>query len=301
MAVSVGVIIPAFRRVESLLTTLRVVLACHPRPAEVLVWVNEGVGAMAATADAVEAAFGSDVKVFRSVENLGPGGARHAMLQRATVPWVASFDDDSFPLDEDYFGRIEAIAEAFPEADLHFSAIDEATVGAPVFTAPGPCWAGGFVGCGCVYRRSAYLRLAGYVPLPLAYGCEESDVSLQLVAGGGRLLFHPGLRVRHEADLSRHGSAAVNCASLQNLALLAFLRYPVMAWPLAVSQVANRALYLMRRGRRAGLLAGLWGIPALCWRHRARRQPVPWAALAQWRALIREPIPVRAAGGGGEG
>lgn len=153
-------------------------------------------------------------------------------------------------------------------------------------------WAADFSGGACVYRRSAFLATTGYVPLPLAYGMEEVDFAVRLRAQGGRILQTSWLRVFHDTDRQRHSSPAVTAASIANIALLTYLRYPPFYWPVGLGQIFNRVRWLIPHGRRAGICSGLAAIPSHCWRHRHFRQVVSLAAIRSYFQLRRQSVPV---------
>ena len=100
------------------------------------------------------------------------------------------------------------------------------------------------------------------MPLRDAYNMEEVDFALRLHARGGKVLGTQWLRVFHDTDRARHADPAVTAASIANLALLAFLRYPVHLWTIGAAQCANRIQWL------------------------------PSAAIRSYFALRRQPIPV---------
>ena len=55
------------------------------------------------TRGALQPRFGDAVRWFSSDATQGPGGGRNRLIREARSPIVASFDDDSWPLDADYF------------------------------------------------------------------------------------------------------------------------------------------------------------------------------------------------------
>jgi len=280
-------IVTGYRRVDDLLRTLRNLHACEPAPAEILVHIDSG---RHDTAAAVTREF-PGLSVLVSEENIGPGGGRNRMVAAAAHELVASFDDDSYPIDRDYFARLEQEFHRFPDAwvmaaqvfHLH-EAIEPDTTASE--------WVADFTGCGCAYRRARYLQVGGYVPLPTAYGMEEVDFGLRLHALGGRVLRSGRLRVFHHTDLSHHADPMITSASIVNLALLAYLRYPVSMWAIGVAQCANRVQWLFRHGRRRGVWRGLMSIPAAITEHRRERDPLPGRAVRSFLALRRAPRPV---------
>ena len=131
-----------------------------------------------------------------------------------------------------------------------------------------------FAAGGVVLCRSDFLAVGGFVPLAVAYGMEEEDLSLRLINRGKTVLTSPWLRIFHDTDLSHHRAARVTSGSIANLALLAWLRYPLAYWPYGGLQVLNRVVWCLRVGRIAGIVQGLASIPAHVGRHRHLRQPV---------------------------
>jgi GT2 family glycosyltransferase len=271
----VSVVIPTYRRRLKLGVAISKILNCRPAPVEIIVHVDAGD---VETEPWLRAEFPA-VRVLQSTDRMGPGGGRNKLVEAARSEIVASFDDDSYPLDTDYFARLSEVFSRRPDAAVVASQIVHR--GEPVpdaAAAVGPSVL--FVGCGVAYRRHVFLECGGYVPLAMAYGIEEVDLAIRLACRRRNIYFSPWLRVFHDTDLSHHGSAAITAASIANLALLAYLRYPISYWPYGSMQVINRVLWLMRARRLRGIAAGLCGIPAHIWRHRRFRETVSSSGLA---------------------
>ena len=64
-----------------------------------------------------------DVRVLRSNEQVGPGGGRNKLMSAAQFEFVASFDDDSYPIDSDYFARARNVFDRFPDASVICAAL----------------------------------------------------------------------------------------------------------------------------------------------------------------------------------
>ena len=280
--VEASVVIPTRNRTDALLRTINRILACEPAPAEVLVHVD---GGDSGSAEAVHRHF-TTVKLTQGTERIGPGGGRNLLVSAARHDIVASFDDDSFPLDSGYFARL---------ADTFARDAKVAVVSAQIFhRGESPREAreavrpsADFVACGCAFRRSAFEAVGGFVPLSPAYGMEESDFALRVHAAGYAIVSDAALRVYHDTDLGHHESAEVTKASLRNLALLAYLRYPPILWWLGAAQVARRVAWLIAHGRLDGLMSGLVTIPAHLHRYRAYRRPVSARDVRGWIAARR--------------
>jgi GT2 family glycosyltransferase len=282
----ISAIVTAYERIEQTLATLRVIQNCIPPPAETLVHIDAN---QIACENALRDAFPT-VRILRSDTQVGPGGGRNKLVAGARFEFVASFDDDSYPIDSNYFARALEIFEKFPEASLVCAALYHAgeSIGLDARTAQ---WTADFSGGACIFRRKAFLDAGGYVPLPVAYGMEEVDLAIRLHSHGGKILTTPWLRVFHNTDLKRHRDPRVTAGSIANLALLAYLRYPVSMWGIGLGQCANRLLWLLRNGRRRGIVKGVTMIPGHVWTNHQYRLPVSGKVMRSYLALRRAPIP----------
>lgn len=286
IAAGVSVMVTAFDRADQTIDTLRRIAACEPRPEQILVHVDDN---RTAVADALRMAQ-PDAEVLVSATRVGPGGGRNRMVAAAAGDLVASFDDDSYPLDGDYFARARDVFQRFSDASVVTARVihaHEPMVPAETTAA----WIGDFSGGACVYRREHYLDSGGYLPLAMAYGMEEVDLALRLHARGRRVLRTEWLRVYHDTDLARHADAEVTAASLTNIVLLAYLRYPVHLWGIGFLQLINRLQWLLRHGRSRGVMRGLTSAIPHALAHRAERTPMPASAVRSYLGLRRHEQP----------
>jgi GT2 family glycosyltransferase len=280
--VDVTAIMPAHVRVQETLNSLARIHACHPAPAEILVYVD---GANEALIGQIKKAF-PEVTILASTGILGPGGARNHLLRAASHELIASFDDDSHPVDGDFFAILLKEFEHHPRAAMFAANVHErsrpedASLTAVRRTAS-------FVGCGCAYRRSTFLETSGYVPLPLAYGMEEVDLAMRLHSMDKVILQSPNLRVYHDTSLANRDASEVNAAVTSNAALLVFLRYPVVLWPLGILQMARTILDLVKQKRVSGIWSGIMNIPRVCADHRGHRKPLSTGATLSYLKLRR--------------
>lgn len=285
MRQGISVIVTAYERLEQTLATLRIIQSCVPPPEEILVHVDAN---QLRIEDAIRNAFPT-IHILDSGDQVGPGGGRNKLVNAAQCDFIASFDDDSYPIDSDYFARAQQIFEKFPDASLVCAALYHAgeSIGLDERSAR---WTADFSGGACIFRRQAFIDAGGYVPLPVAYGMEEVDLAIRLHSRGGRILTTPWLRVFHNTDLKRHADPTVTAGSIANLALLAYLRYPVSLWGIGVGQCANRLVWLLRHGRRRGIWKGVSMIPSHLRANRHYRLPVSKRAVQSYLALRRAPI-----------
>jgi len=284
-AVPVSAIVTAYKRIPQTIETIKRLQVCVPRPDEILVHVDAQERDCEA---AIRNAF-PEIKLIVSSESIGPGGGRNKLIKEAKNEFVASFDDDSYPIDEDYFARILILFEKFPNASILTAAIYHLgeSVKPDLHLAD---WSADFVGCGCVYRKQDFLRSAGYVPLTIAYSMEEVDLALRYRAAGMNILYSSWLRIHHDTRLIHHSRAPIVAGSIANLALLAFLRYPVILWPLGILQCLNRVRYLMTRGSFDGILQGIFMIPSHCWSKRSFRKVIGYSIVKSYRNHRKAPV-----------
>lgn len=280
----ISAIVTAYERIDQTVNTLRIIESCTPKPDEILVHVDDN---RIECESAIRNAF-PHVTVLMSGERVGPGGGRNKLIGAAHHDLVASFDDDSYPIDSDYFGRALHLFDRFPDAAIAGATLYHAGE-AIALDEQKAQWTADFSGGACVFRREAFLDAGGYVPLPIAYGMEEADLALRLHANGGKILSTSWLRVFHDTDLARHAEPHVTAGSIANLALLAYLRYPVALWSIGVWQCAKRVLWLLRHGRRRGIWRGLTMIPGHLRAYRGFRLTVSNRAVRSYLALRRSP------------
>ncbi|MFO1066390.1 MAG: glycosyltransferase [Pirellulales bacterium] len=279
--VPVSVVIPTWRRTDQLVLTIQKILAQVPQPEEILVQVDAGDSE---TSKRLREEFPVQVRVEENSVTQGPGGSRNLLVRRSKNEVIASFDDDSFPTSMGYFERLLRFFDNYPRAAV--LGVQAYAQGEAAPTCRDSTFESrSFENCAAAFRRSALLEVAGFVPLRYAYGMEESDLALQLFDKGWEVFFTCSLLVYHDTDLNRHGDTRINSAHISNVALLGFLRYPLVSLPWIIPQTASRILYAIRERRFQGIGAGIVNIPKLCWKYRNYRQPVSGKTLKKVRSI----------------
>jgi GT2 family glycosyltransferase len=193
-AARVTVVLITRDRRTSLLRTLAELRELPERPPVVVV----DNGSRDGTADAVRAAF-PEVRVLRPGRNLGAPG-RTLGVRAARTPYVAFADDDSWwasgALDRaadhlDAAPRLALLAARIlvgPERRLDPVCRDMAASPLPrAGDLPGPSVLG-FVACGAVVRRAAFLAVGGFSPVLFFLG-EETVLAQDLAAAGWGLAY----------------------------------------------------------------------------------------------------------------
>lgn len=282
------VIIPTYNRLPKLLETLDKIINCNPRPAEIIIHID---GNDNTTEEGLKSRNFQGIKLIKSATQLGPGGGRNIAIAHATHPIIASFDDDSYPLDTDYFERLTKIFDSFPTAAILVAKIfhlHETILPAQ----PTSRWVSDFIGCGCAYRKEIFQQTSGYVNLPVAYGMEEVDLSLRLHDMGWNIIESSLLRVFHNTQLEHHQDPQITAASIANQILLTYLRYPIPFWWLGIGQCISRIFWLIRHGRTSGILAGLIIIPKLIRKYYQHRQVISASSLLSYLRLRRNTVSI---------
>jgi GT2 family glycosyltransferase len=244
-------------------------------------------GSTDGTAEQVRRYF-PDVDLVALGKNIGVG-ARNVGVRRAQTPYVAFADDDSWWAP----GASAAAAEVF-DAHPRLAVLaarmlvgEEQTVDpvcslmqhSPLGTAedlPGPSVLG-FLACGVVVRRSAFL-LAGGFDEDLFFMGEEEKLALDLASAGWGLAYVDQVVAHHHPAGQRNGRRRATRQG-RNRLLTAVMRRP---W----SVVARTVLDQMSHGLQgtAGLVAALPRLP----RALVRRQVVP-TSVERARRMLEEP------------
>ena len=275
--VPIAVIIPTYNRGLAVLRALDKIQECDPKPAEIWIHIDLEDGILSRE---LNQRF-PQVRVLTSPIRLGPGGGRHRCLLACSTPFAVSFDDDSYPVDADFFSSVERLFSEHSRVAIFGARIWHRHELAKVHIeslVPFPS----YIGCGYAIRLAAYRQVRGYLARPVPYGMEENDLSLQLFGAGWRIYEAGNLRVFHDTDLKHHNSPEITSGTITNIGLCAFLNYPVVGWGWGLAQVAKIVLCSARMGRIRGICSGIFNIPSDCYRNRRHRNPIAWHSLRKF-------------------
>jgi GT2 family glycosyltransferase len=230
------------------------------------------------------------VQLISLAENLG-AYARNVGVAAVRAPYVAFCDDDSWWLP----GSLDRAAGAFrryPHLGLIAARIivDETGEDDPTCVSmaasplvaprplPGPAVLG-FVGCGAVVRRSAFLEAGGF-ERRLHLGCEEGLLALELASRGWELSYMADVVACHAAQ-PRHEPTRRRLL-VRNALWIAWLRRPL---PGAVRTTARSLGAAARDPRLAvGIGDALRGARWIM----SRRRPVPDEVERSIRTIERQ-------------
>ena len=266
----VAVVVATRNRASALQQTLRRLLALPEQPAVVVVdnASDDGTGEM------VRRSF-PDVRVIELAENAGPA-ARTIGVRHADAPFVAFSDDDSWWA-PGALARAADVLTASPRLGLVAARIlvgsdeREDETCAAMANSPLAGDAGlpgrrvlGFVACGSVVRRSAFLAVGGF-DARFAVGGEERLLAVDLERAGWRLAYVPEVVAHHHPSPERDERGRRQ-AEIRNALWFAWLRRPLPAALRVTIGVARDAL--QDPAGRAGLAGALSGVR---WVARERR------------------------------
>jgi GT2 family glycosyltransferase len=282
---SIAVVVVTRDRRDELLATLRRLEGLPERPAIVVVDNGSRDGTTEAVTDAHPA-----VRLIRTTRDRGPS-ARNLGVAATDADLVAFNDDDSVweP------GALRRAADLFAQhprlalvaarvlvgPDRHLDPTCLAMAESPLPRAadlPGPSVLG-FVACGAVVRRSAFVRCGGF-GRAFGFGGEETPLALVLRDAGWGLAYVDTVVTRHHPSMARD-PAARRRAVLDADLLLPWLRLPIDAALVETARVLRRSGDSRATGR------ALLGLPTRVLRFRDERAPVSRAVLAEWRTLGR--------------
>ena len=204
--------------------------------------------------------------------------ARNVGVEAATTPYVAFADDDSW-WEPGALARAAAILDAHPRlavlagrilvgTDGRPDPVCEAMAASPLGTEadlPGPSVLG-FVACGAVVRRDAFLDAGGFDQV-IGFPGEEEGLALDLADRGWGLAYVDDVVAHHHPSSSRSTSHARRVLETRNDLLTCLLHRP---WPV----VGRRFLDVWRAGSvgRAAVLRAIRRAPRAL-RHRRPTSP----------------------------
>jgi GT2 family glycosyltransferase len=274
------------RRAELIQTLTKL---CSLRPSPPIVVVDNG--SADGTVSTVRREFPA-VELIALPHNAG-AAARSAGVSRASTPYVAFSDDDSWWA-PDALVRAERLLDRHRQVGLIAAKtlvgpeeqpdpVEKLMAGSPLGHRPGLPGPSvlGFLACSVVMRREAYLAVGGFSPL-LHFAAEEKLLSYDLATAGWELCYVDDIRAHHYPSAYRPAGIRRRAQELRNNLLISWLRRPLAV---AVRQT-TRTIGHARRDPVAQLaLKGLARrLPAAL----ARRERLPAHVEDQVRLLERE-------------
>jgi len=261
----ISVVVITRNRRREIAGTLERLLALPERPPVIVV----DNGSTDGTSGALREAF-PDVRVIPLESNRG-AVARTVGVEHSATRFVAFSDDDSW-WRPGALERASAALRSFPYVGLvaaqilvggeqrvdPTSVLMERSPMAVDADLPGPAVLG-FLACGAVVRRNAYLECGGFSPI-LGFGGEEELLALELVRRGWFLSYVSDV-VAHHHPSPRRDVRARRRRLTRNALWVAWLRRPWSYGMRAAFRVAYQSISDMSRF--LGLVDAVAGIPSV--------------------------------------
>jgi GT2 family glycosyltransferase len=288
---TVSAIITTRNRRDELQRTLEKLRELEPPPDEILVCAD------GCTDDSVEMMRKQflDCILLENGSSRGSVFSRDRLVRATSSEVVASFDDDSYPLEKDFCRRVgEAFRENPTVAVLSFPEIRDDGAFANPTKSPSspPHLVAAYANCAAAMRRECYLKSHGF-PAFFGHMYEEPDFALQCYSLGWDVLFEPRVSVRHHVSKSQREPMKRHHLNARNELWSVFLRCPFpQIIAVALFRVARQFQYAWREGFSWAIREPVWWWSALLGLRRCLRfrKPVPWRIYYQWMKLARRPI-----------
>ncbi|MDQ8188061.1 glycosyltransferase [Pelagicoccus sp. SDUM812002] len=253
----ISVVIPSYRRKESMLALLRDVMRQQGVNFEVIVVDDVSDDG---SVDAIKNEF-PEVKLLVNTHNSGPAVTRNRGVRAAKYEIIVGFDSDVTVPDPNCLAKTcralnnqpQTTAIAFRLLQPDGMTDDYARWWHPkdyrTFSKK-PFETDYFSGTGYAFRKSAMLE-AGAFPEYLYMHYEEVILALRTIDRGGRIMYEPSLTViHHEGQVSRR-SEIKSFYKHRNQLLLAYLHYPFF---IAIGYILPRSFYTFAKALKGGYL-----------------------------------------------
>lgn len=235
-----------------------------------------------------------EVTLLINEKSLGSIPSRDRMLRLAQGDWVLSLDDDSYPLDMDFFLHAIHLIQAHPRVSA-FTFPEQRDGGCYASPTKTPDSEGHFVSaypnCACLMKRDDYLLVGGY-PTFFIHNYEEPDYALQLYEHGKAVWFEPSLIVRHHLSSKNRNNFKTHHLNARNELWSVWMRCP---WPwlpiVSAFRIIRQFQHAYTQGINWLIREPLWWFSALQGLPRClkQRRPIQWSCYLNWMKLARYP------------
>lgn len=284
-----AVMITTRNRREELRRTLSNVQQLKPQPNEILICAD---GCTDNTQEMVRSEFPNCI-LIENEQVRGSVFSRDRLIRLAKSDIVMSLDDDSYPIDHDFFARLkELFAQYGQAAVISFPEIRNNGVFAHPTKSPSSPGhlVSAYANCAAAMRRGVYLRSQGF-PIFFDHMYEEPDFALQCYALGYQVWFRPSVRIRHHVTSAHRKEIGRHHLNARNELWSVLMRCPFpQVIPVALFRIWRQFQYACREGVMWAISEPRWWTSALrgipqCIRY---RRPIPWNIYYTWMKLARQ-------------
>jgi GT2 family glycosyltransferase len=237
-----------------------------------------------------------DIILLENNPGQGSIPSRNRMITDATAPYVLLLDDDSYPIEEDFFAQCTRIMESHPDigvltfpqrSDEFPETLEQASFGPSSHV-------GTFTSSGSLIRRELFLSLGGF-PGYFFHAYEEPDFAMRVLASGSEVVQWTSLTVRHHYTQAMRDEGRTHRRHARNEMWSTLMRTP---FPMILLMVPYR---IFSQGRYAASRGFSWVLKEPKWWWEAikgtgtalrHRQPVSHQAYKAWLRRLRRPAPL---------
>ena len=282
--------ITTHNRIDDLRRTLERLETLHPAADEVIISCDN-------CTDGTQAFVRQHYPQHELLENpvpLGSIGSRDRINRAASADIILSLDDDSYPVEADFFARLAELFTQFPElglvtfpqrTDEYPETLEQTDFGPSTYV-------GSYPNSGAAFRRNLYQQVPGY-PVFFFHAYEEPDFALQLWHAGYTVVRYTGLTIRHHYTTVQRNENRTHQRHARNEALAVILRAPaLMTLPLLVYRGLSQARYALSRGVGWVVREPQWWWAFLMALPRAMRErdAMPRRSYIRWLRLLGNPL-----------
>lgn len=231
--------------------------------------------------------------------NPGKGSipSRNRMILQADAPYVLLLDDDSYPVEPDFFDHVVQIMEAMPKigvltfpqrSDEFPETLTQQDFGENQRV-------GTFTSSGSIIRKSLFKALGGF-PGFFFHAYEEPDYSLRVHASGNLVVQWNNLTVRHHYTQQMRNEGRTHRRHARNEMWSTLMRAPFpMVLALIPYRIFSQGRYAAKRGLSWLVREPQWWWQALCGASTAmrKREPVDKESFKSWIKLLNTPVSFR--------
>jgi GT2 family glycosyltransferase len=290
MSLTVAICIATHNRRDDLTRTLAALGKLAPAPDEILIAAD---GCTDGTVEWLQREH-PGVRLLIHEQARGSVPSRNELAAACQCDIFVSLDDDSYPLDADFIGRLRLLFAEHPR--LAVASFPQRTDEFPetlTTTDFGPArYVGSFANSGAAIRRTAFSELGGY-PDFFFHAYEEPDFALRCSVAGWQVRYETSLLIRHHFTGVQRNECRTHQRHARNEFWSVLLRCPApQLFGVALFRIVRQFGYAWSRGLSWAVREPAWWLAAAqgvaqCLAH---RRALPWPRYRAWMDLVRRPI-----------